>query len=213
MARELCATHYMRLRRTGSTADPAPRVGRDRGPCLIEGCDGIDDRRGYCPKHYERLKRYGDPLVSKRERNNDPPETCTLPGCSAPHRGKGFCHRHYSQANYAANQAARRAKMRAHYAANPEQYCIRTARRRRRLAVGMDELDLALSDAYRAAIASDACSYCGGPAKHTDHVFPVALGGTDHWWNLTRACEPCNKRKAAHCGTWFRLRADLPAVA
>nr|WP_237532546.1 HNH endonuclease signature motif containing protein [Streptomyces sp. SID8352] len=69
----------------------------------------------------------------------------------------------------------------------------------------MDALDKALSADYRRAIASDSCSYCGAPSSQVDHYFPVSKGGTDHWWNLTRACEPCNKSKAAHCGTWFLL--------
>jgi hypothetical protein len=69
----------------------------------------------------------------------------------------------------------------------------------------MDALDRALSADYRRAIAGDPCTYCGATASQVDHIFPVAKGGTDHWWNLTRACESCNKSKAAHCGTWFLL--------
>lgn len=203
----------MRLRRTGSTDDPLPRPSRDRGPCLVAGCTGIDYRRGYCTRHYERLKRYGDPLIEKRQRNNDPPEHCTVDGCQAPHHGKGLCRRHYSQANHVANRPERNARMRDHYRADPATYSVRSARRRRGMARGMDALDRALSDAYRQAIAADPCTYCGAAGVHNDHLFPVALGGTDHWWNLVRACELCNKRKAAHCGTWFRLRASLPAVA
>ena len=45
-----------------------------------------------------------------------------------------------------------------------------------------------------------------GPGEEDDHYFPVAKGGTDHWFNLVRSCLLCNRSKAAHCGTWFRLR-------
>lgn len=213
MAKGLCGTHYMRLRRTGGTADPKPSTGRDRGACAVEGCDGTDYRRGWCHKHYERVKRYGDPLTLRRQRNDDPPETCTVPGCGAPYRAKGMCKVHYLQAWHAEHREERNAAGRARFRANPDAYTLRADRRRRRLTDGMDDFDLELSNAYRQAIANDPCRYCGAPADHVDHIFPVALGGTDHWWNLTRACEPCNKRKAAHCGTWFSLRADLAAVA
>ena len=43
--------------------------------CSIEGCDGAGEldgkrgvryfRKGYCSRHYQRLKRHGDPLVTK----------------------------------------------------------------------------------------------------------------------------------------------------
>ena len=43
-----------------------------------------------------------------------------------------------------------------------------------------------------------------------DTYFPIAKGGTDHWWNLVRSCGPCNRRKHAYCGTWFILmRCDV----
>jgi 5-methylcytosine-specific restriction endonuclease McrA len=63
-----------------------------------------------------------------------------------------------------------------------------------------------LAAQYRRAIADDTCRYCGGLAEHDDHYFPTSKGGRDFWWNLTRACGPCNRAKGSHCGTWFRLR-------
>jgi hypothetical protein len=40
--------------------------------CTIEGCifKAAKIRRGLCPAHYERLRRYGDPLFSKHKREN-----------------------------------------------------------------------------------------------------------------------------------------------
>ena len=38
-----------------------------------------------------------------------------------------------------------------------------------------------------------------------DHFFPLAKGGTDHWFNLVRACRSCNLRKRTMCGTAFLL--------
>lgn len=33
--------------------------------CTIEGCAGRHEARGFCPKHYSRWKRYGDPNMLK----------------------------------------------------------------------------------------------------------------------------------------------------
>jgi hypothetical protein len=81
--------------------------------------------------------------------------------------------------------------------------------RSRRASLRMCREDRELSVAYRQAIRNDPCLYCGGPGEEDDHYFPVAKGGTDHWYNLVRSCLPCNRSKAAHCGTWFRLRMGV----
>lgn len=70
----------------------------------------------------------------------------------------------------------------------------------------MDTFDKELSLAYRAAIGKDACFYCGdqGAATyHNDHYVSLYNGGTDHWWNLVRACGPCNHRKNKMNGDEF----------
>lgn len=60
----------------------------------------------------------------------------------------------------------------------------------------MTAADRELSVAYRKAIANDPCAYCRGNGEHDDHVHPLSQGGTDHWWNLVRACSRCNLEKA-----------------
>jgi 5-methylcytosine-specific restriction endonuclease McrA len=55
--------------------------------------------------------------------------------------------------------------------------------------------------AYRKARArvlrrSSTCHYCGKPATETDHVTPVAKGGTDHEANLVACCSECNQAKS-----------------
>ena len=77
--------------------------------------------------------------------------------------------------------------------ANPENVRARASRRRVKLKVNMDKLDRALSADYRKAIANDPCFYCGGPGEEDDHYVSLANGGTDHWWNLVRACFKCNR--------------------
>jgi hypothetical protein len=68
----LCEKHYYRLRRTGSTADPAPRQKvekpkREPRPpqpvriCAVEGCDrSCYHKKDHCRMHYLRLLRRGD---------------------------------------------------------------------------------------------------------------------------------------------------------
>src|SRR5438067_523459 len=37
-------------------------------PCNVEGCNGVANHRGMCGKHYQRLRRHGDPNVVTRIR-------------------------------------------------------------------------------------------------------------------------------------------------
>ena len=74
----------------------------------------------------------------------------------------------------------------------------------------MDGTDRLLSVCYRLAIRNDPCFYCGSPeTAHVDHFFPLAKGGTDHWWNLVRACDamqPVQARLCAARRSFFSLR-------
>lgn len=48
----------------GHSLRTATRPPRNIGvtPCIIEGCENVQQGRGYCMKHYHRLLRTGDPL-------------------------------------------------------------------------------------------------------------------------------------------------------
>jgi 5-methylcytosine-specific restriction endonuclease McrA len=41
----------------------------------------------------------------------------------------------------------------------------------------------------------DPCAYCAGPADTWDHIDARSRGGVNHPSNMTRACDPCNKKK------------------
>lgn len=53
--------------------------------------------------------------------------------------------------------------------------------------------------AWRKLIADRPCAYCGEYSEHMhdDHIRPISMGGTDHWYNIVRACASCNLRKNA----------------
>lgn len=103
------------------------------------------------------------------------------------------------------NRDAMRSRNAAFYAANPEWNAAKHARRRARVDANMDTKDRALSVERRRAIKNDPCFYCGERSEvmHDDHVRPLAKGGTDHWWNLVRACASCNHRKGTKSADQF----------
>lgn len=66
--------------------------------CIVENCDrsekGNGCARGYCAMHYMRWLKYGDPHISKinRQRGYD---GCLVSGCKNAHAAKGYCQTHY----------------------------------------------------------------------------------------------------------------------
>lgn len=201
----MCGTHYARIIRNGDL-EIHRKFGRTMHTCEIDGCDVVSDRR-ICDVHRSRMDRHGDPHKLMRIRNNDAPDTCTVGTCTEPHWAKGGCRQHYAQMRHLVVRAEKNAKCREHYEANKLMYNVKAMRRRRNMTDGLTKEDLDISLEYRKAIMNDPCSYCGAPGEETDHIFPVNLGGKDHWWNLTRACKDCNRRKAAHCGTYYILKS------
>lgn len=59
--------------------------------CSVDGCEEKAKTRGWCPRHYMRWRRNGDPTKARvRVR----PE-CSLDGCGRPHAALGYCMPHY----------------------------------------------------------------------------------------------------------------------
>jgi 5-methylcytosine-specific restriction endonuclease McrA len=107
--------------------------------------------------------------------------------------------RTYAQEYYQRNKE-RISKRNAEYAKNNRE--VRRgikARYRIRLVHGMSKLDRKKSTLHRKRIKYDPCFYCKGftPEMHDDHYYPLSKGGTDHWFNLVRACSTCNQKKNA----------------
>lgn len=63
--------------------------------CNAEGCDKPARTAGYCPRHYQQVRRHGR-LTPEREyhrRNGQ----CQVNDCNGPEIAKGLCFRHYQQ--------------------------------------------------------------------------------------------------------------------
>lgn len=196
-ARSYCHTHLARFTRNGA---PTLQPTRVRGICTIGGCGRPHKGHGYCGAHLQQLHKGNEPSGRIRQRR----QMCAEPGCGQQHHANGMCVAHY----YEANAARYKANGAAWTRANPESVRARTARRRTRRAVQMTKADREVSLAYRHVIENDPCRYCAQTPteRHVDHYFPLAKGGTDHWWNLSMTCANCNLRKGSRCGTWFQLR-------
>src|SRR5699024_11381083 len=64
--------------------------------CSIDGCETRARSRGWCDKHYQRWRTYGDANAKVRPRSaNVGP--CAVEGCDTPSRKRGWCASHYSQ--------------------------------------------------------------------------------------------------------------------
>lgn len=63
--------------------------------CRVDGCTHKYKGGGWCHAHYERFKKYGDPLagVSFRETR---PDKCIAEGCDKKVLAKGRCSGHYT---------------------------------------------------------------------------------------------------------------------
>lgn len=68
-AKGLCHTHYMRLRRHGTTDDP---VKKERSPCSVAECESPNIGRGLCRKHYLRWYETGSVELGVRKRQPPP---------------------------------------------------------------------------------------------------------------------------------------------
>lgn len=63
-----------------------------KSTCSVPGCGTPARTRGWCGPHYQRWRRYGDPLASAPPRAE---KICTVDGCGEPHVARGYCNRHY----------------------------------------------------------------------------------------------------------------------
>src|SRR5690348_10783319 len=71
---------------------------KGNAPCSIDGCADKELARGWCTRHYNRWKRYGDPQASVRVRaENYGGETCRAAECQKSIQAQGYCPAHYQR--------------------------------------------------------------------------------------------------------------------
>ena len=84
--RGMCQRHYNAWRRAIAAS-----------ACRVDGCPkpaGVPGTaKGYCSGHYQRLKKYGDPLGCHVPTVGTP---CTVDGCEHPIKARGWCGAHLS---------------------------------------------------------------------------------------------------------------------
>ena len=76
--------------------------------CQQEGCTRLATARGWCNKHYQRVRAFGDPTIKSAAQadllaQDMPPEEleadgmCAIEGCAGRAVSRGWCNRHYKQ--------------------------------------------------------------------------------------------------------------------
>lgn len=64
--------------------------------CTIDNCNKAHQAKGFCQMHYMRIKRYGDPTVTKKAPSHYY-KHCMVTDCAGDPKsgGRGYCNRHY----------------------------------------------------------------------------------------------------------------------
>ncbi len=63
--------------------------------CSVEGCTHFTVARGWCPTHYSRRRKYGDPLIVRSPNKPLSNRTCEIEGCDRRHYARGWCSMHW----------------------------------------------------------------------------------------------------------------------
>lgn len=67
----------------------------DEKPCSVDGCGRLVYARGLCERHYQRNRKYGDPLGGPVRQL---PRECSIDGCNRPLFAQIWCQAHYRRA-------------------------------------------------------------------------------------------------------------------
>lgn len=61
--------------------------------CQVNNCGRLAIAKGYCDKHYRRVRRHGKPITIQLPRGLQ----CCVEGCLKPVRARLLCHMHYQR--------------------------------------------------------------------------------------------------------------------
>lgn len=61
--------------------------------CWVSDCISQSRVKGLCKKHYDAMRRNGDPTISLRNQVHS--DTCTIDDCNEKYYAKGYCTSHY----------------------------------------------------------------------------------------------------------------------
>lgn len=64
---------------------------RPKHVCSVAGCELVVSAKGYCPAHYQRWKRWGDPGSAEI---HPPAAPCSVEGCDRKASAHGYCAAH-----------------------------------------------------------------------------------------------------------------------
>jgi hypothetical protein len=67
----------------------------NQGNCAVEGCERTSQCKGYCGRHYQKWRMYGDPLKGRNRPVTWSPPECSVDGCANGTKGRGLCSKHY----------------------------------------------------------------------------------------------------------------------
>lgn len=68
--------------------------------CAADDCERRAECKGWCRKHWERVKKHGDPYVVEHG-GGLKPKKCGEPECDRKHHARGMCVKHYHHWLYA----------------------------------------------------------------------------------------------------------------
>ncbi len=94
--RGYCAMHHMRWYKTGSVADPMPRV---RPVCSVDGCERPHRAKGLCQFHRDRLRRgvpFDQPIRGSGQLRRAK-DLCSVDTCPKLVHARGLCPMHYER--------------------------------------------------------------------------------------------------------------------
>lgn len=156
-------------------------------------------QRAYYQRRAAKRRAEGLPVLTEEQRKADRARRCA-PARVARTRELRRARRQ-DNVEYAKKHAELQRKYREKH---PEARAADKALRRMRVTAAFTAEDRAESIAWRKLIKDDPCFYCGAAeTHHVDHYISLANAGTEHWWNLVRACRTCNHRKNRMNGDEF----------